>query len=153
MKEISPSEHEEFFEAPPKPGTPEFREAKKEAGVGDWFQIFSERILAAQEKGDTVLLENSVRAMDSLMVSPPYFYTSKSEEIISYIKNYANEKSTAPIIHFPMLGFDPTATSESRSERMPSLRPTRPVAAYPASGPRRRRQKTPNFFSRASCYS
>jgi hypothetical protein len=63
MKETHPSQ-EDYFDRGPEPGTPEFAEAKEEAGVGDWFEVFSRRIEEAQKSKDKVLLENSVRAME-----------------------------------------------------------------------------------------
>jgi len=59
-----PSENPEFFEAGPKQGTAEFDEAKREAGVTDWFGAFAQKIETAQRIGDKVLLENSVRMME-----------------------------------------------------------------------------------------
>jgi hypothetical protein len=64
MEKIPASQNKEFFEAPPQPGTPEFDEAKKEAGVTDWFGAFAQKIEMAQQSGDKVLLENSVRLME-----------------------------------------------------------------------------------------
>src|SRR5271154_4805025 len=64
MEQIPASQNKEFFEAPPEPGTSEFEEAKKEAGVVDWFGAFSQKIEMAQKSGDKMLLENSVRMME-----------------------------------------------------------------------------------------
>ncbi len=64
MEQVPASQSKEFFEAPPQPGTPEFDEAKKEAGVVDWFGAFAQKIEMAQKNGDKVLLENSVRMME-----------------------------------------------------------------------------------------
>lgn len=64
MKEMHPSQNEEFFDRGPEEGSPEFEEAKKEAGTGDWFEVFGRNIELAQSKKDKILLENSVRAME-----------------------------------------------------------------------------------------
>ncbi len=63
MKEIHPSQ-EDFSDREPERGTPEFEEAKQEAGVGNWFEVFQRNIELAQEKKDRVLLENAVRSME-----------------------------------------------------------------------------------------
>lgn len=69
MKETHPSENEKFFNRGPEQGTPEFEEAKKEAGVGNWFEVFERNVERAQSTGDKVLLENSVRAMEKDLVN------------------------------------------------------------------------------------
>jgi hypothetical protein len=63
MEKIHPSQ-EDFSDRGPEQGTPEFEEAKKEAGTGNWFEVFKRNVELAQGKKDRVLLENSVRSME-----------------------------------------------------------------------------------------
>jgi hypothetical protein len=63
MEKIHPSQ-EDFSDRGPKQGTSEFEEAKKEAGVGNWFEVFKRNVELAKGNNDRVLLENSARSME-----------------------------------------------------------------------------------------